>query len=74
VTLVYVSENTASSKWVDWEIRESLVLGKGVVAVYQGGPPETLPTAIVENAITVVAWTHQGLRAAIEAADRNRSK
>ena len=50
VTVVYVSENTASSVWVDWEIRESLKLGKGVVAVYQGiSPPAVLPSAILEN-------------------------
>ncbi len=75
VTLVFVSENTAPSRWVDWEIRESLALGKGVVGVYQGdSPPAVLPKAIVENNVPMIAWTHQGLRAAIEGADRNRSK
>ena len=33
VTVVYVSEKTANSKWVDWEIRESLEMGKGVLAM-----------------------------------------
>src|SRR5580704_14506546 len=29
VTICYVTNNTANSKWVDWEIRESIALGKG---------------------------------------------
>ncbi|GAI25300.1 unnamed protein product [marine sediment metagenome] len=32
VTVVYVTENTTKSKWVDWEIRESIKLGKAVIA------------------------------------------
>ena len=39
VTVVYVSERTASSQWVDWEIRESIRLGKGVIAVHSGDRP-----------------------------------
>ena len=36
VTLVYLSDKAASSKWVNWEIEESLKRGKGVVGVYKG--------------------------------------
>ena len=36
ITLVYLSDDAARSKWVDWEIRESLRLGKAVIAMYQG--------------------------------------
>jgi len=32
VTVVYVSDKTADSKWVNWEILESISMGKGVVA------------------------------------------
>jgi hypothetical protein len=68
-TLVYVSEQTAHSKWVDWEIRESIRLGKGVVAVYKGqSPPRTLPPAIRESSIQVIPWTQTGLVAAIKKA------
>ena len=28
VTVVYISDNTADSKWVDWEIRETIALGR----------------------------------------------
>src|SRR5262249_5932523 len=44
VTLVFVSEATHTSAWVDWEIRESIRLGKRVVAMHNGDtPPSRLP-------------------------------
>lgn len=62
VTVVYVSEKTAASKWVDWEIRESLAMGKGIVAMFKGEiPPLCLPKAIIENDIYVAHWDHKEL-------------
>jgi hypothetical protein len=73
VTLVFVSDQTASSKWVDWEIRESLSLGKGVIAVHSGdAPPSTLPAACREHAIRPIAWTQDGINSAIEQASQRR--
>lgn len=69
VTLVYLSRHTANSRWVDWEIRESVRLGKGVIAMYQGeSPPQVLPRAIVDNSKNVVMtpWTHEGIAKSIE--------
>lgn len=67
VTVVYVSEHTASSKWVDWEIRESIRLGKGLVAVHKGeSPPRRLPDAMVEHKVPVIQWTQTGIAAAIQ--------
>ena len=69
VTLVYLSRNTAKSKWVDWEIRESVRLGKGVVAVYKGDdPPKVLPRAIAENAgkVKLTSWKQERIADAIE--------
>jgi len=67
VTIVYISEHTANSKWVDWEIRESIALGKGVVAMYKGDtPPSSLPPAIKEYNIRIVPWNQQELTKAIE--------
>jgi len=69
VTLVYLSRNTAKSKWVDWEIRESLRLGRGVVAVYKGDePPKVLPRAVVENAskVKLTSWKQERIADAIE--------
>lgn len=36
VTVVYLSNETARSRWVKWEVEKSLELGKRVVAVHPG--------------------------------------
>ncbi len=67
VTVVYVSEKTAQSKWVDWEIRESVALGRGVVAMYKGAtPPSKLPAALTEHKVPLVPWKQGELAKAIE--------
>lgn len=67
VTIIYVSEHTAQSKWVDWEIRESAAQGKGVLAVYQGDtPPAVLPAAVTEFKVRVVRWDWKELPKAIK--------
>jgi hypothetical protein len=65
-TLVYLSERTAGSKWVDWEIRESVALGKRVVAMYSGAKPLRLPAAVSEFGIVVIPWTHDAIARALE--------
>ncbi len=73
VTVVYVSENTVSSKWVDWEIRESIEIGKAVVAMHKGNtPPRRLPKAIIDNNINVVPWRQDQLASIIERESENR--
>lgn len=67
VTIVYVSDKTADSKWVDWEIKESLAMGKGVVAMHKGDrPPARLPKAVTDNKISVVPWNQRELAQAIK--------
>ncbi len=67
ITVVYISEYTASSKWVDWEIQETIRLGKGVVAVHKGdSPPRKLPDAVIEHKVPVIQWTQTGIAAAIQ--------
>ena len=61
VTIVYVSDHTATSKWVNWEVEESVKLGKRVVGVYQGEKPRQLPPAIKKHGIRVIAWSHKGI-------------
>jgi hypothetical protein len=69
VTVVYLSPEAARSKWVDWEIRESLRLGKAVFAMHKGDrPPSKLPPAISEAKIRVVPWNHAQLSTAIDEA------
>ena len=67
VTIVYVSDKTANSEWVDWEIRESLTQGKGVLAMHKGDTrPKHLPRAIVENNIKVLPWKQQLINEVIQ--------
>jgi hypothetical protein len=74
VTVCLVTENTVTSEWVDWEIRESIKLGKGVVAVYQGEkPPPKLPPVVNELGIKLVPWKQAELTAAIEQAAGERT-
>lgn len=53
---------SSSSKWVDWEIMESLAMGKGVVAMHKGSKsPRRLSKAIKDNNIPVVPWNQREL-------------
>ena len=73
VTVVYVSDATAKSKWVDWEIRESIALGKGVVAMHKGDtPPAHLPKAVPDNNVPVVRWNQKELAKTIKKQSENR--
>jgi len=56
-TVVYLSPHAATSKWVDWEIRKSLEMGKRVIAVHKGDTaPRVVPAAVKEHGIKVVKW------------------
>jgi hypothetical protein len=58
VTVVYLSENTAQSRWVEWEVEKSIELGKRVVAVHPndhpGGP---MPEWVQRLGVSVVPWS-----------------
>ena len=66
VTLVYLSDQTAKSEWVNWEVEESVKLGKKVVGVYHGVIPRQLPPAIKKHGIRVIAWSHKGIAKALK--------
>lgn len=69
VTVCYLTENTVKSKWVDWEIRESIKLGKGVVCMHKGEtPPRNLPPAIKDLGITPIPWSQEAITEAINRA------
>lgn len=73
VTMVYLTDKTASSKWVNWEIEESIKRGKGVIGVYKGNtPPAVLPYALQQNGCKMVKWEHARLMSAIEDACSKR--
>jgi hypothetical protein len=73
VLIVYVTDKTVDSEWVDWEVREAITLGKGVIAMYKGDkPPAQLPKVIIDNKVSIVPWNQKELAKAIkrEAKDR----
>lgn len=73
VTVVYLTDKTASSSWVEWEIQESLKRGKAVIGVFKGdSPPTRTPPAFSKNSCRAVKWEHGGLMKAIEEASRKR--
>ena len=73
VTVVLFTESTYKSEWVDWEIRESAKLGKGVVGVrLKDDPSIKIPDAIKEYGFKVVGWNHAEIRQAINEAAENR--
>jgi hypothetical protein len=73
VTVVYLTDNSASSPWVNWEIQESFKRGKRVVGVYKGDvPPNKLPPAFAQNGCKMVKWEHEALSNAIQEARANR--
>jgi hypothetical protein len=58
-TVVYLSDATTDSRWVTWEVEQSIKLGKGVIAVHAGRtPPKRLPKFLSENKIEVVPWSN----------------
>ncbi|MER9094364.1 TIR domain-containing protein [Mesorhizobium sp. M0700] len=57
-TVVYVSESTAQSRWVRWEVEKSLALGKTVIATHAGSASSaSIPTWLAHPAIKVVPWS-----------------
>ncbi len=59
-TVVYVSEQTQNSRWVNWEVQKSLELGKRVIAVHKGdNAPKNLPDSVRNNPdIAVERWSN----------------
>lgn len=57
VTVVHLSEHTAGSKWVRWEVEKSLELGKRVVVAHPGDKTPPLPKWLPPEA-KVVSWSN----------------
>lgn len=57
-TVVYITDKTAASGWVEWEVNKSIELGRQVLAVHKGDhPPSTIPKCISDNKIVIVTWS-----------------
>jgi hypothetical protein len=73
VTLVYLSERSSKSEWVNWEIEESIRRGKGVRGVYKGETaPKILPRSFISNGCKLIKWSHEELKKAIDEASQKR--
>jgi len=75
VTVVMMTDDTHKSDWVNWEIRESIKLGKGVVAIdKRSNSSAKLPDAISENKkdVKIVAWKHEEIMNAVNSAAEKR--
>lgn len=73
VTVVLITETSYKSRWINWEIRESLLLGKGVVAVKLKDRAYTkIPNALKEHGIKPVEWDHKKIKHAIDKAAQNQ--
>ncbi|MDP3340777.1 TIR domain-containing protein [Frigidibacter sp.] len=58
VCVVYVSDSTRQSKWVKWEVEESLRQGKKVVGVHpRGKAPMSAPDWVKKHGIKLVNWS-----------------
>jgi hypothetical protein len=59
VTVVYLSDATAHSRWVAWEVQKSLELNKKVVAIHAGARfTGIMPSWVRNNGIKVVPWSN----------------
>jgi hypothetical protein len=69
VTVVLIGQNTASSEWVDYEIRASMERGNGVIGIHlKGAENAETPPALNEVGGQVVDWNPDAFSDEIEAA------
>lgn len=74
VTVIFLSNNTHESKWVDWETRESIEQGKGVICVHKADSiPSKLPSFVKEFGLKLIPWKQKDLTTAIETAAKKRT-
>jgi DNA-directed RNA polymerase subunit L len=69
VTLCLIGETTYKSRWVDWEIRTSAALGKGLVGVrLRSSSKYIVPQSLKDNKAEIVDWNIKEIVQAIERA------
>ena len=67
VTVVLIGKTTARSNWIDFEIRESLARGNGVIGIkLKGCENAEVPRALEENGCRVINWEPQSFSEEIE--------
>jgi hypothetical protein len=65
--LVLIGNETATRKWVNWEVEEANRQGKRIVGVFvRGGTDADIPTSFEKYGSALVAWNSDSIVAAIE--------
>jgi hypothetical protein len=71
VTVCIIGRTTYQSSWVDWEIRKSVDLNKGIVGVRLHSSYEDVPPQALKNSgAHIVNWAIYDVVSAIETAAR----
>ncbi len=66
-TIVMLSNNSSRSAWVNWEIKESLAQGKGVIGIsLEKIPTKNLPVYFRKYDLKIVPWNHELIMKAIQ--------
>jgi hypothetical protein len=74
VTVVLIGRTTYASKWVDWEIRASAEMGKGLLAVDLHAESEHIvPRALKDFRVETFGWDIKETAIAIEREARQAS-
>ena len=74
VTVVLIGRTTYASKWVDWEIRASAEMGKGLLAVDLHPESEHIvPRALKDFRVEILGWEIEEAAIAIEREARQAS-
>ena len=64
--VVYVSQDTRKSKWVNWEIERAHELGKRIVGIWEYGAKNCeIPEALEKYADAMVGWNGESIIDAI---------
>ena len=67
VTVVLIGRTTYTSKWVDWEVRVSAEMGKGLLAVDLHPESEHIvPRALKDFKVEILGWDIKETAIAIE--------
>lgn len=75
VTVVLIGRTTYASKWVDWEIRTSSEMGKGLLAVDLHPESEhIIPRALKDFRVEIFGWDIKETAIAIEREARKASR
>jgi hypothetical protein len=71
VTLCLIGRSTYTSSWVNWEIRTSAEMGKGLLGVrIHSSSQDIPPTELTNRGAEIVDWNIEAIVAAIERAAR----